>query len=263
MSIPLTSVARVAGPVAGSVAGGAVGSAAGSAAGTAAERVSELQARIHGMQRDRWNSGGRPVSGAVAELLPDGILRTGVVYTVDNSTSLVMAVLAAATAEGAWSAVVGLPDFGAEAAIGFGIDLDRLVLVPSPAEQWLAATAALVDVLPVVVVHPQRAVGDAEAARLGARLRQSGCTLIVAGAWPQSEAALRVTGTRWDGLGAGHGYLAGRDLAVHVSGRNGSGRRRSALVHLPDIAAPGDAEPAFRRGRLGLARPGIRQQGAP
>ena len=76
-----------------------------------------------------------------------------------------------------------------------------------------------------------------EAARLGARLRQSGCTLIVAGAWPQSEAALRVTDTRWQGLGAGHGYLAGRDLAVHVTGRNGSGPRRSTCVHLPDDAA--------------------------
>ena len=221
MSIPLTSVAHAAGPHAGS----------------AAERVSELQARIHGMQRDRWDAGGRPVSGALAGLLPDGVLRTGVVYTVGNSTSLIMAVLAAATADGGWGAVVGLPDFGAEAAIACGIDLERLVLVPSPADQWLAVTAALVDVLPVVVVHPERAVGDAEAARLGARLRQSGCTLIVAGAWPQSEAALRVTDTRWDGLGVGHGYLAGRDLNVHVTGRNGSGRRRSTLVHLPDAAA--------------------------
>ena len=65
MSIPLTSVARAAGPA---VAGPAV-------AGSAAERVSELQARIHGMQRDRWDAGGRPVSGVLAELLPEGILR--------------------------------------------------------------------------------------------------------------------------------------------------------------------------------------------
>ena len=65
----------------------------------------------------------------------------------------------------------------------------------------------------------------------------SASNLIVAGAWPQSEAALRVTGTRWEGLGAGHGYLAGRELSVHVTGRNGSGRRRSTLVHLPDVAA--------------------------
>ncbi|POH67364.1 hypothetical protein C3B61_05380 [Cryobacterium zongtaii] len=238
-----------------------VAHAAGAPAASAAERVSELQARIHGMQRDRWDAGGRPVSGVLAGLLPDGILRTGVVYTVDNSTSLIMAVLAAATVDGGWGAVVGLPDFGAEAAIGFGIDLERIVLVPSPADQWLAVTAALVDVLPVVVVHPQRAVGDAEAARLAARLRQSGCTLIVAGTWPQGEAALRVTDTRWDGLGAGHGYLAGRDVTVHVSGRNGSGRRRSTLVHLPEVATPGEAAgPRLDSGRGGRARAGIRQR---
>ncbi|WP_205750097.1 hypothetical protein [Cryobacterium sp. SO1] len=233
MSIPLISVASA--PV----------SPAGAPAGaSAADRVIELQARIQGMQRDRWAAGGRAVSGVLGRILPDGILRTGVVYTVDNSTSLIMAVLAAAGQDGGWSAVVGLPDFGTEAAIGFGIDLERLVLVPSPGDQWLAVTAALVDVLSLVVVHPERAVGDAEAARLGARLRQSGCTLIVAGTWSQTEADLRVTGTRWEGLGAGHGYLSGRDLTVQVSGSNGSGRRRSELVHLPDLPGPGDTLPA-------------------
>ena len=224
MSIPLTSVPRVADP-----------------AGAAAERVSELQARIHGMQRDRFASGGRQLPGSLGRLLPEGALRTGVVYTIENSTSLVMAVLGAAAADGGWSAVVGVPDFGAEAATGFGIDLERLVLVPDPGDQWLAVTAALVDVLPLVVVHPQRPVGDTEAARLGARLRQTGCTLIVAGSWSQSEADLRVTGTRWDGLGSGHGYLSGRELTVSVTGRNGSGRRRSERVRLPDLPA---AEPA-------------------
>ena len=232
MSIPLISVASAAAVPVGGPSGV-----------SAAERVSELQARIHGMQRDRWETGGRAVTGALGRILPDGILRTGVVYTIDRSTSLIMAVLAAAGQDGGWSAVVGLPDFGTEAATGFGIDLERLVLVPSPGDQWLAVTAALVDVLPLVVVRPERVVGDAEAARLGARLRQSGCTLIVAGAWAQTEADLRVTGTRWEGLGAGHGYLSGRDLTVQVSGRNGSGRRRSEPVHLPDGARPQEALP--------------------
>lgn len=198
-----------------------------------AASVSELQARIQGMERSRWETPGRPVPAGLAALLPSGTLRTGVVYAVDNSTSLIMALLGAGSADGGWSAVVGLPDFGAEAATGFGIDLARLVLVPSPGDQWLAVTAALVDVLPLVVVRPQRSVGDAEASRLAARLRQTGCTLIVAGAWPQTEAALHITGTRWQGLGVGHGYLSGRELRVDVVGRNGSGRRRSAGLNLP------------------------------
>jgi hypothetical protein len=222
--------------------------------------VGELQARIQGMQRDRWESPGRPVSPGLAALLPNGTLRRGAVYTIANSTSLVMAILGSASADGGWSAVVGLPDFGAEAATGFGIDLARLVLVPSPGEQWLAVTAALVDVLPLVVVNPGRQVGDAEASRLAARLRQTGCTLIVAGAWSASEASLRVSGTRWDGLGAGHGYLSGRDLTVAVAGRNartgrelGGGRGRPARLRLPapNPAGPNDSD------KVGVATAGV------
>ncbi|WP_181445844.1 hypothetical protein [Cryobacterium soli] len=210
------------------------------------ERVSELQARIQGMQRDRWEAPGRPVSAGLARLLPQGTLRTGAVYTVDNSTSLLMSLLGAAAADGGWAGVVGLPDFGAEAATGFGIDLARLVLVPTPGDQWLAVTGALVDVLPFVVVQPARPVGDAEAGRLGARLRQTGCTLLVAGSWPQAEASLHVTRTRWEGVGAGHGYLSGRDLTVEAAVRAGSGRRTPAQLHLPEGPAVPDAAGSVR-----------------
>jgi len=41
--------------------------------------------------------------------------------------------------------VVGVPEFGVEAASSFGIDLERLVLVPNPGDQWLAVTAAIAD----------------------------------------------------------------------------------------------------------------------
>jgi hypothetical protein len=190
---------------------------------------------MNGMQRDRWLPQGKRMPGGLAGVLPSGTLRSGVVYTVENSTSLLMAVLAAAVVDGEWAAVVGLPDFGAEAAAGFGLDLERLVLVPSPGDQWLAVTAALVDVIPVVVVRPERAVGSAEVARLGARLRQTGSTLLVAGAWSQTEAALRVTGTSWTGLGSGHGYLSARDLTVSVTERGA--RRHAARLQLPESTA--------------------------
>ena len=221
---------------------------------TAADRVTELRERMNGMQRDRWEPRGRALPGGLAALLPQGLLRSGVAYSVDNSTSLIMAILGAATTDGGWGAVVGLPDFGVEAAVGFGIDLERLVLVPSPGDQWLAVTAALVDVLPLVVVHPERTVGAAEVARLGARLRQTGCTLIVAGGWSQSEAALRVTGTRWEGLGAGHGYLSGRDLSVAVTDRNGP--RRAEALHLPDGGTDRDQAELLHRPTFAGVRTG-------
>jgi hypothetical protein len=232
VSIPLSSDTRLGSPVPGPTP----------LSGPAPDRVGELRDRMNGMQRDRWQPEGKRMPGGLAGVLPSGVLRSGVVYTVENSTSLLMAVLAAATGEGDWAAVVGLPDFGAEAAAGFGLDLERLVLVPSPGKQWLAVTAALVDVLPFVVVRPERAVGSAEASRLSARLRQTGSTLIVAGAWSQGEAALTRTGTTWRGLGTGHGSLAGQDVDVAVTDRGG--RRRAARLHLPESSGATE-EPAF------------------
>jgi hypothetical protein len=219
-------------------------------AGAALDRVGELRDRMNGMQRDRWQPEGKRMPGDLAGVLPAGVLRSGVVYTVENSTTLLMAVLSGATGAGEWAAVVGLPDFGAEAAAGFGLDLERLVLVPTPGEQWLAVTAALVDVLPFVVVRPGRAVGAAEASRLSARLRQAGSTLIVAGPWSQSEAVLTRTGTTWHGLGTGHGSLAGQDVDVAVTDRGG--RRRAARLRLP--VSPEERDKAAFPGPTGLPR---------
>jgi hypothetical protein len=248
VSTPLFSASRDLTPRPVTLPGAATGSGAGDALSAATDRVTELRERMNGMQRDRWEPRGRPLAGGLAALLPNGMLRSGVVYTIDNSTSLIMAVLGSATADGAWAAVVGLPDFGVEAAAGFGIELGRLVLVPSPGDQWLAVTAALVDVLSVVVVRPERTVGAADVARLGARLRQTGCTLLVAGAWAQGEASLSVTGTTWSGLGGGHGYLSERDLTVAVAERGAP--RRSETVRLPDPAGTADLSPGPRAERI-------------
>jgi len=201
---------------------------------SAREQVSALQSRISGMQAAKLDTRALPTLPALASLLPGGALRQGAAYAVDGSTSLVMALLAGPSAAGVWCGVVGLPDFGAEAAARFGIDLDRLVLVPTPGERWLTVSAALVDVLGVVVLRPSSHASDADAARLAARLRQRGCTLIVVGHWPQSEAELRIVSSHWSGLGPGHGYLAGREVTVTSSGRNGLGRARSARLWLPD-----------------------------
>jgi hypothetical protein len=100
-----------------------------------------------------------------------------------------------------------------------------------------------------VVAKPPLRTSDADVARLGARLRQRGCTLIVMGSWPQSEARLRVETSSWSGLGQGHGYLAGREVAVASAGGRGDGRSRRARLWLPD------AEQQFRVGRIGHAEP--------
>lgn len=201
------------------------------------ERVQALQARIRQMQRRTLDERMLPTLPGLAELLPGGALRAGSAYSVAESHALVMAMLAAPSAAGLWCGVVGMPDFGVEAAAGFGIELEHLALVPHPGEKWLAVTAALADVLPVVVTRPPQRVGDADAARLAARLRQRGCTLICVGAWPQSEARLSLADASWSGLGAGHGRLTRRQVTVTVSVGSTLERPRRARLWLPSAAA--------------------------
>jgi hypothetical protein len=176
-----------------------------------------------------------PTLPAVSDLLSGAALRGGSVYSVRGSTALVMAMMAGPSADGAWCGVVGMPSFGAEAARGIGVDLERLVLVPDPERDWLSVVAALVDALTVVVVRPPGEVTSGEASRLSARLRTRGGLLIAVGSWPGSEARLEVQGNTWTGLGSGEGYLTGRQATVAVTGRGAAVRPREHQLWLPAV----------------------------
>ncbi|CAN5246700.1 hypothetical protein BH09ACT10_BH09ACT10_20410 [soil metagenome] len=193
----------------------------------AALRIQELQERVQRMQ-------GTPATHpldthtAFAGLLA---MRTGSTYGVD-SASLAMALMAGPSQAGAWSAVVGSRDFGIEAAAAAGVDLSRTILVPDPGDQWVEVTAALLDVLTVVVVKPAKQVSEGTAARLRARLRQRGATLIAWGEWPRCEARLSVVESSWMGVGRGHGHLAARRCTVAV--QRGTAPARMREMWLPD-----------------------------
>ena len=110
-----------------------------------------------------------PVHPALAGVLPGG-LRRGSTISVAGSVSLVLALLGAASADGAWCALVGFPLVSAEAAREYGIELPRLAVVPYPGTAWSTAIGALLDAVDVVATRPQRIVpGDVR--RLGARAR--------------------------------------------------------------------------------------------
>ena len=193
------------------------------------DEVRELQERIRAMQATKLDSRALDTSPTVADLLPGGSLKTGVAYAIEGSTSLAMALMAGPSQAGAWCAVVGVPSFGAEAARAAGIDLERLALVPYPGDQWMPVTAALADVLTVVLVRPPLTPSGGTVARLMARLRERGATLIVLGRWPGAEAQLEVTRNEWGGLGVGHGYLRSRVLGVGVTSRTGRHDRELVL----------------------------------
>src|SRR4051812_12673775 len=135
--------------------------------------VQQLRDRIRGMQ-----DGVPRVPIATHPALADLVqLRTGGSYEVD-SAGLAMALIAAASQAGAWSAVVGAEDFGAEAAAEMGVDLARTVLVPDPRELWLEVTSALVDVVTMVVLRPPAGVTERVAGRVAARLRKRSSALV-------------------------------------------------------------------------------------
>jgi hypothetical protein len=219
--------------------------------------VRDLQARIRGMQRTTLDTRALPTHPALGELLPGGALAAGGVYAVDNSTTLALGLLQGPSAAGSWCAIVGVPDLGVEAAAGLGLDLERLVLVPHPGEQWLSVVSALIDVVSVVLVKPPTAaqgrvrLGDAAASRLASRLRQREAVLVSLGeatagtastgaagtgsapGWPRTDARLTVTASTWAGIGAGFGHLTARQVTVSSASRAWAGRAKSRRLWLP------------------------------
>jgi hypothetical protein len=188
----------------------------------APSRIHELQQRVQGMQ-------GSAISRTL-ESLPglSGViqLRTGEAYAVD-SPSLAMAMVAGASQAGEWIALVGAPDLGLEAAAGFGIDLERTVVVPHPGDLWLSVTAGLLDVATLVIVKPPVPVSAQQSERLKSRLRIKDAALVCLGEWPRSDATLTITESSWLGLGHGHGRLIARRVVVSV--RQGGPVRRVPL----------------------------------
>jgi len=163
-------------------------------------------------------------------------LQTGATYGV-SSASLAALLMAGPSADGAWCAVVGTGELGVEAAAMFGVDLDRVVLVPDPGDAWLEVVAALVDVLGLVVVRPPLAGAmptPKDVSRLAARLRTRGSILVVwGGEWPRCEARLELTDVEWHGAGWGNGHLKARQATVEV--RKGTAPPAQRRLWLPDV----------------------------
>ena len=196
------------------------------AAAEAVDQIQRLRTRMARLQDGTSSLSSMPLEThpALSGLVQ---LRAGASYSVDSAT-LALALMAGPSRAGGWCAVVGVTDFGAEAAVALGVDLDRTVLVPDPGDQWLEVTAALVDVATLVVVKPAGRVTPTAAEKLAARLRKRGAALVAWGEWPRCEVRLTTRGPAWSGAGAGHGHLRARRLLVEAQ-RGTSPPRRGAL----------------------------------
>jgi hypothetical protein len=179
-----------------------------------------------------------PVAEPLAGLLPGGGLRRGTTVALPSApatTSLVLALLAESSAEGAWVGVVGKPELGLLAAAEAGMQLERMALVPHPGTDLLGVTTALLDGMDVVVVAlgGRPAVRAADRRRLEARARQRGAVLVALGQWAGADVELSCAEARWHGLAAGAGRLRAREVRVRMRGRGIAPGGRSARMLLP------------------------------
>ncbi|HVY10962.1 MAG TPA: hypothetical protein VHB18_12545 [Mycobacteriales bacterium] len=217
-------------------------------------RAAELQSAVRSATAVGARSPALPVVSALRPLLPDG-LRRGSTISVSGSLSLLLALLAEASAEGSWCVLVDLPFGGgaaqlsAEAAADFGIDLARLPLVPCAGKSWTTVVGALLDAFDVVAARPPARLPDGDLRRLAARARNRQSVLVpvlAAGArWPTADLRLVAEPGGWVGIGEGYGRLSRRQVTVSVDGRGQSTRSRSTTLWLPDSrgGAAADVEP--------------------
>jgi len=203
------------------------------------------------------------------------------VVSVVGSTSLTLAVVAAASAAGSWCAAVavGPPSLHPEAAAELGVDLERFPLIAarpgSGPGGWSWVVAALLDAVDVVVAWPPGRLRRSDARHLAARGRERGAVLVVAGpepalrsgtepafrsgtepAWTEAvDVRLTVVTSTWEGIGHGHGCLLARRVEVAATGRGAATRERRCTLWLPardgEVTEVPQSESALRSGTGG------------
>ena len=187
-----------------------------------------------------------PVLPALHEVMPHG-LRRGSTVSVSGSVSLLLALLGAASADGAWCALVGMPHISAEAAQEYGIELSRLAVIPAPGAGWATAVGALIDAVDVVATRVPNRVSNGDIRRIAARVRTRDAVLVPFSSaapqpgaqWPGAETRLHAHGGQWLGIGPGQGRLRQRRVEVSAEGRGQAARPRRTTLWLP--AAGGGA----------------------
>lgn len=232
-------------------------------ASSAPASLQGLREQIERAERRRADTAVIPVSAPLVPLFFDGGLKPGATYSIDSSISVMLSLMAEPSTGGSWCAAVGFDSLSAEAAEGFGIALERFVMVPRPGDRWLAVVAALAEVIPVIAIRPPHRPRDADVARLSARLRERGGVLLVLGEWPGTEATLSISESNWRGIGNGYGALQSRAVTISARGRRFPATRRTRVL-LPGptgavvpftppaapVLAPVETAPTDRRAHL-------------
>lgn len=231
---------------------------------SADRRLSAVLARLGdrvapiSLARERLLSVSAPLRGLFVE---EGLVRGRVVSCRgDASTSVALALVQEAMAEGSWLAVVDVATFGVDAAGELGIPLERVVRIDcgascgdahdiadvgaaadgcsggdeSRAANWVDVMAATIDGFDLVITRLPTdlgAAGSTSSRRLVSRLQQRGAVIVVigdAGTFPV-DVTLSSTRAEWSGLGEGEGRLRRRRVDIEASGRRQPLVRRGSL----------------------------------
>jgi hypothetical protein len=146
-------------------------------------------------------------------------LPRGTVAVLSGARSLLLRMVAEATAAGGNVAIVGQPDIGLMAAKEMGADLSRIAVIPDPGTDPVEVAAVLIDGMDLVALGlGGRRVPRSRARAVVARARNKGCTLLVTdGDWEGAPTRLeaRVCGYEITaGSRPGFGRISGVRLQV-------------------------------------------------
>jgi len=188
-----------------------------------------------------------PVGDGLAALFPHGGLRRGSTVVVRGSITVLLALLAEATTQGSWAALVGMPELGMLAAAELGVVVERVAVVPKAGADFGPVVAALLDGMDIVAVEPGTGLAPQLARRLSARARNRGSVLVSCAPWPAADLELTCGAATWSGLGLGHGHLTGRSLSVQAKGRGAAARpvHRELTVAGGAIMAQSPPKPTY------------------
>ncbi|MFD8249703.1 hypothetical protein [Nocardia sp. NPDC059691] len=172
------------------------------------------------------------IAGGLGDALPEGGLPRGAVIACTGCKGPLLGMLAAATAAGEWTAVVGLPSLGLLAVAEMGGDLSRVAHIAAPGPDPLEVAAVLLDGVPMIVFDAAGGASPSRMRALLARVRRNDAVLIVTSTnWTRPDLEIRSDLADYTGLGRGRGRLRAVSYEISVRGREPH-RSRTTRVQL-------------------------------
>jgi hypothetical protein len=163
-----------------------------------------------------------PVPRPLAELLPHGALARGTALTVTGAGSMLVGIVAAATAAGHHVAIIGQPRFGLLAVHEQGGDLAKVAVIAGQGDSLEVASICLDGLDLVVTTLGGRDIPPTRSRALLARTRSHAAVLIATvtdGRMPGIDLTIDSRTVGYGGIGRGRGRLRSVSIDTTIAGR--------------------------------------------